>query len=47
MGKKEWIPMVITATGTIAIPLEWAILLGIFSSVLMHQFMKLRQGQKK
>jgi SulP family sulfate permease len=40
MGKKEWIPMVITATGTIAIPLEWAILLGIFSAMVMQQIFR-------
>jgi SulP family sulfate permease len=43
MGKKEWIPMVITAIGTVAIPLEWAILLGIFSSALMHKILPLKQ----
>lgn len=40
MGKKEWIPMAITAIGTVAIPLEWAILLGIFSSVLVKRIFK-------
>jgi SulP family sulfate permease len=40
IGKKEWIPMVITATGTIAIPLEWAILLGIFSAIVMQQIFR-------
>jgi sulfate permease, SulP family len=40
MGKKEWIPMVITAIGTIAIPLEWAILLGIFSAMVMQQIFR-------
>jgi SulP family sulfate permease len=47
MGKKEWIPMVITATGTIAIPLEWAILLGIFSAMVMHQILKPKQKKTK
>ena len=40
MGKKEWVPMVITATGTIAIPLEWAILLGIFSAMVMQRIFR-------
>jgi len=40
MGKKEWIPMVITAIGTIAIPLEWAILLGIFSAMVMQRIFR-------
>jgi hypothetical protein len=31
---------VITATGTIAIPLEWAILLGIFSAMVMQQIFR-------
>ena len=40
MGKKEWIPMVITAIGTVAIPLEWAILLGIFSAMVMQRMFR-------
>jgi SulP family sulfate permease len=40
MGKKEWIPMVITAIGTVAIPLEWAILLGIFSAIVMQRMFR-------
>jgi hypothetical protein len=39
--------MLITAIGTVTIALEWAILLGIFSSVLMHQMMVLMQRKKK
>jgi SulP family sulfate permease len=46
-GKGAWIPMLITAIGTVTIALEWAILLGIFSSVLMHQMMVLMQRKKK
>ena len=47
MGKKEWVPMVITAIGTVTIALEWAILIGIFSSALMHQILKQKQKKKK
>ena len=47
MGKKEWIPMVITAIGTVTIALEWAILIGIFSSALMHQILKPKQKKTK
>jgi SulP family sulfate permease len=47
MGKKEWVPMVITAIGTITIALEWAILIGIFSSALMHQILKPKQKKMK
>ena len=47
MGKKEWIPMVITAIGTVTIALEWAILIGIFSSALMHQILKPKQKKMK
>jgi sulfate permease, SulP family len=47
MGKKEWVPMVITAIGTVTIALEWAILIGIFSSALMHQILKPKQKKKK
>jgi SulP family sulfate permease len=46
-GISAWIPMLITAIGTVTIALEWAILLGIFSSVLMHQMMVLMQRKKK
>lgn len=38
MGAKEWIPMLITGIGTITIPLEWAILAGIVSSVIIRRF---------
>lgn len=38
MGAKEWIPMLITGIGTITIPLEWAILSGIISSVMIRRF---------
>lgn len=37
MGAREWIPMVITGVGTITIPLEWAILCGIISSILIRR----------
>jgi len=47
MGKKEWVPMVITAIGTVTIALEWAILIGIFSSALMHQILKPKQKKMK
>lgn len=38
MGAREWIPMLITGIGTITIPLEWAILSGIVSSILIRRF---------
>ena len=47
MGKKEWVPMVITAIGTVTIALEWAILFGIFSSALIHKIILLKQKKKK
>lgn len=47
MGKKEWVPMVITAIGTVTIALEWAILLGIFSSALIHKIILLKQKKNK
>ena len=47
MGKKEWVPMVITAIGTVTIALEWAILIGIFSSALIHKIILLKQKKKK
>ncbi|OWF66383.1 hypothetical protein B6A14_04110 [Polynucleobacter hirudinilacicola] len=37
-GSREWIPMLITGIGTITIPLEWAILSGIVSSMLIRHF---------
>lgn len=39
LGKGAWIPMLVTAAGTVTIALEWAILLGIFSSILMHKIL--------
>jgi SulP family sulfate permease len=39
-GIKEWMPMVITALGTITIPLEWAILAGILSAILLKRLKK-------
>jgi SulP family sulfate permease len=39
LGKGAWIPMLVTAVGTVTIALEWAILLGIFSSILMHKIL--------
>lgn len=38
MGPSAWIPMLITAIGTITIPLEWAILGGILTSVIVGRF---------
>jgi SulP family sulfate permease len=46
-GKGAWIPMLIAAIGTITIALEWAILIGIFSSAVMHQILKLKQRKIK
>ena len=46
-GKGAWIPMLITAIGTITIALEWAILIGIFSSAVMHQILKRKQKKTK
>lgn len=40
MGKRSWIPMLVTAIGTVTIALEWAILLGIFSSMVMHKILQ-------
>jgi hypothetical protein len=39
--------MLITAIGTITIALEWAILIGIFSSAVMHQILKRKQKKTK
>lgn len=39
LGKVAWIPMLITAVGTVTIALEWAILIGIFTSILMHKIL--------
>ncbi len=46
-GKSAWVPMLITAIGTVTIALEWAILLGIFSSAAIHKMVELRQKKKK
>jgi len=40
MGPNAWIPMVVTGIGTITIPLEWAILGGILTSVVVKHFFK-------
>ena len=40
MGPNEWIPMVVTGIATITIPLEWAILGGILTSVVVKHFLK-------
>ena len=40
MGKEEWIPMLVTAIATITIPLEWAILGGILTSVVVKRLFK-------
>lgn len=37
-GISEWLPMLVTALGTITIPLEWAILAGILSAFLLKRF---------
>ena len=42
MGPNEWIPMVVTGIATITIPLEWAILGGILTSVVVKHFFKKR-----
>jgi SulP family sulfate permease len=42
-GKGAWIPMLITAIGTVTIALEWAILLGIFSSAVIYKILALRK----
>ena len=43
-GPKEWLPMVITFIGTITISLEWAILAGIFASILCHHLYKAKKS---
>jgi SulP family sulfate permease len=40
MGPNEWIPMMVTGIATITIPLEWAILGGILTSVVVKYFLK-------
>jgi SulP family sulfate permease len=40
LGPSAWIPMLITGIGTITIPLEWAILGGILTSVVVNRFFK-------
>ena len=40
LGPSTWIPMLVTAIGTITIPLEWAILGGILTSVVVKRFFK-------
>lgn len=40
MGAREWVPMLITGIGTITFPLEWAILSGIASSILIRRLTK-------
>jgi len=42
LGPSAWIPMLITGIGTITIPLEWAILGGILTSVVVNRFFKSR-----
>jgi len=37
MGKEEWIPMLVTGIATITTPLEWAILGGILTSVIVKR----------
>jgi MFS superfamily sulfate permease-like transporter len=38
MGPSAWIPMLMTGIGTITIPLEWAILGGILTSIIAKHF---------
>ncbi|WP_353201160.1 SulP family inorganic anion transporter [Polynucleobacter sp.] len=40
MGPSEWIPMLVTGITTVTIPLEWAILGGILTSVIVKHFFK-------
>jgi len=40
LGPSDWIPMVVTAIGTITTPLEWAILGGILTSAVVKRFFK-------
>jgi SulP family sulfate permease len=40
MGPGAWIPMLITGVATITIPLEWAILGGILTSMIAGYFFK-------
>ena len=42
MGPSAWIPMLITGVGTITIPLEWAILGGILTSIIAKRFLEKR-----
>jgi SulP family sulfate permease len=42
MGPSAWIPMLMTGIGTITIPLEWAILGGILTSVIAKHFFEKR-----
>ena len=42
MGPSEWIPMLVTGITTVTIPLEWAILGGILTSVVIKHFFKKR-----
>ncbi|WP_173943125.1 SulP family inorganic anion transporter [Polynucleobacter antarcticus] len=40
LGYRAWVPMLVTGILTITIPLEWAILTGIFSSILIERTTK-------
>jgi SulP family sulfate permease len=42
MGPSAWIPMLITGVGAITIPLEWAILGGILTSIITKRFLEKR-----
>jgi sulfate permease, SulP family len=42
MGPSAWIPMLATGIGTITIPLEWAILGGILTSIIAKRFLEKR-----
>jgi len=42
MGPSAWIPMLATGIGTITIPLEWAVLGGILTSIIAKRFLEKR-----
>jgi SulP family sulfate permease len=44
MGPNAWIPMIATGIGTITIPLEWAILGGILTSIVVKRLLMKRQS---
>jgi sulfate permease, SulP family len=42
-GPREWVPMLLTALGTIFISLEWAILLGICAALVAQRLLPVRR----